>query len=138
MREITKLMIKDFKIMELGYDFLGYKVNRTKDLSFHHLIIPYRESKNYGIGDGYLYWNGAILRQNTSHDYLHVIEHIDFDMFSYVTSEMIDMNIKGYLDPQNIRNIHDVLDQFEREHCSDVNHSGKKLIKDIYTRRIKF
>ena len=138
MREITKLMIKDFKIMELGYDFLGYKVNRTKDLSFHPLIIPYRESKNYRIGDGYLYWNGAILRQNTSHDYLHVIEHVDFDMFSYVTSEMIDMNIKGYLDPHNIRNIHDVLNQFEKEHCSDVNHSGKKLIKDIYTHRVKF
>ena len=81
MREVTKLMIKDFKIMKLGYDFMGYKVNRTKDLSFHHLIIPNRESKSYGLGEGYLYWNGAILRQNTSHDYLHISEKIDPDIF---------------------------------------------------------
>ena len=77
MREITEKMIKDFKIMKLGFDFMGYKVDKKQSLSFHHLIIPHRESRNYGIGDGYLYWNGAILRQNTSHDYLHIIEAKD-------------------------------------------------------------
>ena len=54
MKEITKIMINDFNIKKLGYDFMGYKVNRTKDLSFHHLIIPHRESRAYGIGEGYL------------------------------------------------------------------------------------
>ena len=129
MREVTKLMIKDFKIMKLGYDFMGYKVNRTKDLSFHHLIIPHRESKAYGIGEGYLYWNGAILRQNTSHDYLHTIEKIDPDIFYELTSEMIDENIKGRLDIDNLKRIHDLLLYFEREHDHDTSKKGKLLIK---------
>ena len=129
MREVTKLMIKDFKIMKLGYDFMGYKVNRTKDLSFHHLIIPHRESKAYGIGEGYLYWNGAILRQNTSHDYLHIIEKIDPDIFYELTSEMIDENIKGRLDIDNLKRIHDLLLYFEREHDHDTSKKGKLLIK---------
>ena len=129
MREVTKLMIKDFKIMKLGYDFMGYKVNRTKDLSFHHLIIPHRESKTYGIGEGYLYWNGAILRQDTSHAYAHVIEKIDPDIFCELTSEMIDENIKGRLDIDNLKRIHDLLLYFEREHDHDTSKKGKLLIK---------
>ena len=129
MREVTKLMIKDFKIMKLGYDFMGYKVNRTKDLSFHHLIIPHRESKSYGLGEGYLYWNGAILRQNTSHDYLHIIEKIDPDIFYELTSEMIDENIKGRIDIDNLKRIHDLLLYFEREHDHDTSKKGKLLIK---------
>ena len=137
MREVTKLMIKDFKIMKLGYDFMGYKVNRTKDLSFHHLIIPHRESKAYGIGEGYLYWNGAILRQNTSHDYLHIIEKIDPDIFCELTSEMIDENIKGRLDIDNLKRIHDLLLYFEREHDHDTSKKGKLLIKrEFVTTRI--
>lgn len=138
MREITEKMIKDFKIMKLGFDFMGYKVDKKQSLSFHHLIVPHRESRNYGIGDGYLYWNGAILRQNTSHDYLHTIEAKDYDLFLAITSEMIDENVKGYLDKENLIYIRDCLELFEREHCSDVTSKGKKLIKEEYIKgRIK-
>ncbi len=137
MREVTKLMIKDFKIMKLGYDFLGYKVNRKQDLSYHHLIIPRRHCKEAGLGEGYLYWNGAILRQNTSHDYLHIIEKIDPDIFYELTSEMIDENIKGRLDIDNLKRIHDLLLYFEREHDHDTSKKGKLLIKrEFVTTRI--
>lgn len=129
MREITEKMIKDFKITKLGFDFMGYKVDKKQSLSFHHLIIPHRESRNYGIGDGYLYWNGAILRQNSSHDYLHLIENIDPEIFSELTSEMIDENIKGRLDIDNLKRIHDLLLYFEREHDHDTSKKGKLLIK---------
>ena len=129
MKEITKIMINDFKIMKLGYDFLGYKVNRKQDLSFHHLIIPRRHCKEAGLGEGYLYWNGAILRQNTSHDYLHLIENVDPDIFYELTSEMIDENIKGRLDTDNLKRIHDLLLYFEREHDHDTSKKGKLLIK---------
>ena len=129
MREVTKLMVNDFKIMKLGYDFLGYKVNRKQDLSFHHLIIPRRHCKEAGLGEGYLYWNGAILRQNTSHDYLHLIENIDPEIFYELTSEMIDENIKGRLDIDNLKRIHDLLLYFEREHDHDTSKKGKLLIK---------
>lgn len=129
MREVTKLMVNDFKIMKLGYDFLGYKVNRKQDLSYHHLIIPRRHCKEAGLGEGYLYWNGAILRQNTSHDYLHIIENIDPEIFYELTSEMIDENIKGRLDIDNLKRIHDLLLYFEREHDHDYTKKGKLLIK---------
>ena len=134
MKEVTKTMVKDFRIMKLGYDFMGYKVNRTKDLSFHHLIIPHRESRAYGIGEGYLYWNGAILVQDTSHEYLHRIEQKDPEIFMGISSEMIDLNIKGHLDVENLRQIRSMLEYFEREHCSDRSKKGKLLIKEEYIR----
>lgn len=129
MKEITKIMVNDFKIMKLGMDFMGYHVNRKQDLSYHHLIIPRRHCKEAGLGEGYFYWNGAILRQNTSHDYLHTIEKIDPDIFYELTSEMIDENIKGRLDIDNLKRIHDLLLYFEREHDHDTSKKGKLLIK---------
>ena len=137
MREITKMMINQFKIMKLGYDFMGFTVDKKSSLSFHHLIIPRRNCKEYGIGEGYLWWNGAILNQPTSHEYLHLIEAKDYDMFLAITSEMIDENVKGYLDKENLLRIRDILEQFEREHCSDRGRKGNLLIKDSYLRRVR-
>ena len=61
-------------------------------------------------------WNGSILCGKTSHPYLHVIEEKDYDMFCSITSEMIDMNMRGCLSEYNLRKIDDILCQFEREH----------------------
>lgn len=131
MKEITKLMIREFKIKEVGFDFMGYKLQKGDIYTAHHLIIPARN------GGKLTRQNTSILCGETSHPYLHLIEERDYDMFCYITSEMIDMNIKGYLDLQNIRHIHEVLTQFERDHCSDRTCKGKILIKDEYLRRIK-
>lgn len=130
MREVTKLMINEFKIKQLGYDFMGYKLQKGDIYTFHHLIIPNR------YGGQYARWNGAILF-STPHQYLHLIEAKDYDMFCYLTSEMIDMNIKGFLDSSNLRKIDDILTLFEREHCSARSKKGKLLIKEEYTRRVK-
>lgn len=136
MKEVTKLMIKKYALMKLKYDFMGYEFQRSHQLSFHHLIVPRRLCKQEGLGEGYLEWNGAILRQDTSHDYLHVIEHYDPDIFASITSEMIDINIKGYVDMANLREIDDMLRYFEREHCSDRTKKGSLIIKPEYTRRL--
>ena len=138
MREITKLMIKEYKLMKLGYDFMGYDIANKNNLSFHHLIVPHRNCKAMCLGEGYLKWNGAILNQNTSHDYLHLIEAKDYDMFLAITSELIDENVKGHLDIDNLRRIHDILKCFEREHSNDRSKKGKVLIKQEYMRRRKF
>lgn len=138
MKEITKLMINEFKIKKLGYDFMGYKLQKDKSLTFHHLIIPRRHCEDYNLGDGYYEWNGAILVRNTSHDYLHLIEAKDHDIFLKITSEMIDQNIKGRLDIENLRRINELLKHFEKEHSADVNSKGKILIKEEYKKgRIK-
>lgn len=137
MREITKQMIEYYKIMKLGYDFMGYPTPKKNILSFHHLIVPRRNCKVMNLGEGYLWWNGAILNQSTSHEYLHLIEAKDRDMFLAITSEMIDENIKGYLDKENLLKIRNILEQFEREHCSDRSKKGSLLIKDSYLRRVR-
>ena len=85
MREITKEMIKLYNIKKLGYDFMGYTFRNINELSFHHLIVPHRDCKREGLGEGYLLWNGAILKQDTSHEYLHTIERIDREVFLQIT-----------------------------------------------------
>ena len=136
MKEITKLMINEYRIMKLKMDFMGYSVQRKESLSFHHLIVPHRECKQKGLGEGYFKWNGAILRQETSHDYLHIIENIDPEIFYLITSEMIDENLKGKLDKENLLRIYDLLEYFEREHIDDRNKKGKRIIKPEYTKRL--
>lgn len=129
MKQTAKIIMRNFKIKELGYDFMGYAPQLNESYSFHHLIIPKRK------GGKCEYWNGAILCSETSHPYLHLIENRDYELFSYITNEMIEMNLKGHLDLENLRNIHNLLLQFEREHSSDTNSKGQLLIKQQYTNR---
>lgn len=126
MHQVTKLMIRNYKIKELGYDFMGYKLNKNEIYVFHHLIIPARD------GGKQIRENGAILCDKSSHPYLHLIEAKDFEIFSLITSEMIDENIKGRIDIENLRYIRDLLEYFEKEHEDDVSKKGKKLIKREY------
>lgn len=135
MREITKIMLKKYALNKLKYDFMGYPFTAMNQLSFHHLIVAHRNCKSQGLGEGYYEWNGAILRQDTAHDYLHIIERYDPDMFYAITSEMIEENLKGHLDINNLQEIDAILRSFEREHCGDRTKKGKLLIKPEYTNR---
>jgi hypothetical protein len=45
---------------------------------------------------------------------------------------MIDMNIKGCLDIQNLKNIHAMLLEFEEKNAETLNKKGKILIKEEY------
>lgn len=131
MKEITKLMIKEFNIKKLGYDFMGYSLQKNDIYTFHHLIVPKRE------GGLITRENGSILCGNSSHPYLHLIEYIDEEIFYRITSEMIDQNIKGRLDIENLRRIRGLLEYFEKEHSTDRGKKGKLLIKEEYYRRAK-
>lgn len=131
MREVTKLMIRDYNLKKLGYDFMGFRFNRTEQLSFHHLIIPHRLCK--GIErEGYVAWNGAILVQSTSHEYLHTIEIYDRPTFEYITQQMIEMNQQGKLDLEHLMNINDALKEFEKSFYDLTTRKGKRLIKREY------
>lgn len=130
MKPVTKEMIKEYKIKQ--FDFMGYDIKNKQYLSFHHLIVAKRNCKQKGLGEGYYKWNGAILIQNTSHDYLHLIERIDPEIFYCITSEMIDENVKGKLDLENLYAIRDLLLYFEREHDRKTDKYGKLLIKCEY------
>lgn len=130
MKEITKEMINDLNINKLGYDQMGYNFKRIQDLSFHHTVVAKRNCKYLGFGDGYYYWNGSILVQKTSHDYLHLIEKYDKDRFYAITSELIDENMQRQILYNNLCYINSVLDSFEQEYC------GQRIIKDEFTRRL--
>lgn len=124
---VKELMINEYKLKEMGCDFMGYTLSKRDILTYHHLIVPRRH------GGPVTVQNGAII-QRVPHDYLHLLERVDNDLFCLVTSEMIDMNIKGYLDPFNLGNIHEALCEFEYKHAGDYSKKGKVLIKEEYLR----
>lgn len=72
MKEVTKLLINDFKIKQLNYDFMGYSLQRGDIYTFHHFLVANRENGPYS------YWNGIILCGKTSHPYLHLIENLRY------------------------------------------------------------
>ena len=137
MRDVTIEMIKIYNLKKLKYDFMGYEFKNSKELSFHHLIIPKKDCKDLGFGSGYLFWNGAILVQKTSHDYLHIVERIDRDRFNYITSQMIIENVNNEIMYDCLKKISDCLDGFEREYSGLHTQKNKNLlIKEEYTRRL--
>ena len=137
MRDVTIEMIKIYNLKKLKYDFMGYEFKNPKELSFHHLIIPKKDCKDLGFGSGYLFWNGAILVQKTSHDYLHIVERIDRDRFNYITSQMIIENVNKQIIYDCLKKISDCLDGFEREYSGLHTQKNKNLlIKEEYTRRL--
>ena len=136
MRQITKLMINEFKLKELGYDMMGYTFKSTKELSFHHLRIPKRMCQNIE-GKGYTRNNGAILKQSSSHEYLHTIELYDRDMFLAITRLLCDENDLGRIDKDILVKIRDILLAFEAEYEGKKNGNGKLIIKKEYTNRIE-
>ena len=129
MKQITRLMIYEYKIKELKYDFMGYTFKLNKELSFHHLITPKRDGGKPTLQ------NGSVLVRDTAHDYLHRIESRDKEIFALITNEMIEENLKGKLDIENLRKIRDLLEYFEKEHCADKTNRGYPLIKEEYIRR---
>lgn len=132
MKEVTREMIRTFKLNKLGYDQMGYIFTNTKQLSYHHMIIANKD------GGPMTFENGAILRQNTSHDYLHRINLVDPEIFYLITSELIDENIKRRVDIENLKRIRDLLLYFEREHDRDYTKKGHLLIRREYIKeRVK-
>lgn len=132
MKQITKEMIKIYHLKPLKYDFMGYTFNRVNELSFHHLIVPRKDCQKRGLGNGYLMWNGAILNQDTAHNYLHLIERIDKELFFRITKCMIEENINKKIDIDNLKRIREILLYFEEEYKEERDRNGKLLIKEPY------
>lgn len=128
MKQITKDMIRIYKIKELRHDFAGYKLQKGDIYTYHHNIIAKRNGGPETI------WNGAILCGKTIHPYLHLIEQYDPEIFYLITSELIDENIKRQLTLDSLRRIRTLLEYFEKEHCSTRTKKGNLLIKESYVR----
>lgn len=124
MKQITRDMVKIYRTRKI--DWMGYKLNTINDLSYHH--IWKKED-----GGPFTYDNGALLRADTAHEYLHIIETKDLDMYIYI-NKVLKMINSQQCQPtkEQLLSIREVLLQFEREHCSDTNSKGKSLIRTRY------
>ena len=132
MRAVTKKMVKEYELKKLGYDFMGYTFKNVNELSFHHLIVPRKDCKRKGLGDGYVKWNGAILNQDTAHNYLHTIERIDRELFLEITKEMVEENLRGEVNIENLKRIREMLLYFEAHYDDMYTGHGVKIIKPEY------
>jgi hypothetical protein len=128
MEQITKLMINEYKLKELGYDFMGFSPS-NEIYTAHHLIIPKRAGGKLERG------NVAILMQ-TPHSILHKIESYNFELFSAITGEMIDEVVKGKLDDKNILEIYYLIDQFYNDYKGFTNAKGNPIIDKDYKKRL--
>jgi len=129
MKEITKLIVNSYRIKKLGYDFMGYTFVSPTDLSYHHLL-----EKSDG-GEESLE-NGVALVRKTSHDYLHIIEKYDKEIFKRITEEIVKEKDKGFIDIENIKIINNLLLLFESKHSDDTFKNGKLILRDSYKKRI--
>ena len=128
LRDVTKKLIINFNIVDS--DFMGFIVDKESSLSFHHIIKKQ-------CGGKLTYNNGAILVRNTSHNYLHIIESRELDMYIYINKILKDVNNQGYLPTHDqLRCIFDCLEKFERDHSGDTNTKVYPLIKESFQKRI--
>ena len=125
MKEVTNLIVREYNIKKVGCDFMGYKINKVNELTYHHLIIPKRKHGPETVA------NGCALLP-VSHQYLHLIEYYDEKKFAQITSEIIDQKIKGHIDKENLLAIREILLQFEEENKNKKNSKGKRLIQQKY------
>lgn len=107
---------------------MGYSLQKKDIYTFHHLLVPNRQ------GGPCLYWNGVVLC-STPHQYLHTLEAVDYKYFAYITSEMQDMKVKGFLDEDNLREIDNILCEFEWNYQDYYTRKGKKVLRPEYLRR---
>lgn len=121
-------MISEYKLKKLGYDFMGFSPQREL-YTAHHLIIPKRAGGKLEKG------NVAILME-TPHEILHKIENYDFEIFSAITSEMLDEVIKGRLDDKNILEIYYLLDLFYKANRERTTKKGHPIITNEYQKRL--
>ena len=126
MKPVTKLMITEYAMKSV--DWMGYTLKRGDIFTYHH--IEKRED-----GGKITRENGAILCGKTGHPYLHIIEHIDPDMYHYLNGILMSINRIGHIDVHLLEEIDRTLRLFEIENQGRKNAKGKSLIRDIYTER---
>ena len=126
MKPVTKLMITEYAMKNV--DWMGYTLMRGDMFTYHH--IEKREN-----GGKITIENGAILCGKTAHPYLHIIEHIDPDMYQYINGILVSINRIRHIDVHLLEEIDRTLRIFEIENQGRKNAKGKSLIKDIYTER---
>ena len=126
MKSITNLMIIKWNMANMCW--MGYTLKRENPYTFHHITKRCHNGK-LEIS------NGAILTKN-AHEFLHIIESRDLDMYEYINTILKEINVQGHMPiERQLKAIDSILNQFAREHCGDRARNGNLLIKERYLRK---
>lgn len=126
---VRKIMINEWNMTNV--DWMGYELEEDNIFHYHH-IIKKEHGGELTIDNGAILCGGA-----SSHQYLHVIECKDFELYVYLNNLLKNINSQRCMpNKQQLLAIDSILRQFEREHCSDITCKGKPLIRESYTRRL--
>ena len=128
MGKLTNRLYNDFNLEALGFDFMGYEFETKKDLTFHHI-------QPRSLGGETKYNNGALLNRDTSHNYIHTIENVDFKIFIELSYELRNIHNEGALTQENLIRIRNLLLFFERKYAHEYTKKGTPIIKEEYVRR---
>lgn len=122
MSRLRERLYKEYKLEELGMDFMGYEFNNKKELSTHHILPRHsggQSKKN----------NLCVLNRFTSHNYIHLIEDYDKKVFLQISSHLLKQVSLGKIDIDEIREIRDLLEFFEFKYRDEATRNGERLIK---------
>lgn len=127
MKNTTNRLFYDFELHKLGYDFMGYKFDDKKELSYHHI-----QPKSYNGKT--TYENGSLLVRNTSHNYIHLIEENEFKLFIELSQELIAEHKDG-ITKEHLLAIRQMLEYFEGKYKDMYTKRGGLIVKEEYVRR---
>lgn len=125
MSRLRERLCNDYRVEELGYDFLGYTFNSRKDLSTHHIIPRHlggQTKKN----------NLCILSRDTAHNYIHLIEDYDFKIFMEITQCLLEEVKNGKIGIEELKRIEELLLLFEDKFRDEQTKKGELLIRPEY------
>lgn len=125
MSKLRERIYKDFKMEQLGYDFLGYTFESKKELSTHHILPRHsggQTKKN----------NLCALNRFTSHNYIHLIEDTDYKVFLELSKYLLEEVKKGEIGREQLLRIADVLQFFEYKYRDEEDRHGELLIRPEY------
>lgn len=130
MSRLRERLYKQYDLESLGYDFMGFTFGSKKDLSTHHIIPRHsggQTKKN----------NLCILTRDTSHNYIHLIEDVDYKTFLQISKCLMEQVKMGKISIGEINTIFELLQEFEFKHKDLEDRNGCLLIKPEYkTKRI--
>ena len=125
MSRLRERLCKDYKLEELGYDFLGYSFRNRRELSTHHIIPRH-------LGGQTKKSNLCILSRDTAHNYIHLIEDYDYKVFIQISNCLMEEVKKGKIDIEELKKIEDLLTFFEFKFRDEQARNGERLIRPEY------
>lgn len=123
---VKQEMLKIYKPIS-GLDWMNYKLIKS-DITYHHCVKS-------SYGGKKTIENGALLMP-VAHQYLHLIECIDIDVYIAINNFFRVINKQREEPTQEQREIIEyMLSEFERVHRWDKKNNGKLLLQKKYLER---